>query len=348
MRFVLHQVLILITCSFCLATAHAQSRGERAAKVLTAPVTFEYEQSVIEIVGTAEAKRSVTLYPATGDKVIAVNFQPGQRVEKGSVLVQLDDRRQRVAVDRAKIQLEDAKRDLTRLLESNRRGAVTQAQIDEATTLRDLAQVALRDAKTDLEDKFVKAPFTGIVGLTDVEVGDRINQQTAVTTIDDRSQLFVNFNAPENALSALTSSTQVSLQPWTKRTKYIRADIAQIDSRIAEQDRTIRARALLDNTNDSYRPGMSFRVSIKTQGERFVAIPESSLSWGVGGAFVWQSVDEKAVKVSVQVKQRLHGRILVNGDFFENDELIVKGIQRLREGQAVTPEPVAYTQVKHQ
>ncbi|GBL05776.1 efflux RND transporter periplasmic adaptor subunit [Glaciecola sp. KUL10] len=331
---------VLLVCS---SSVWAQSWGgaERAASVLVQPVVFEYEEAKIEAVGTAEAVKSVTLFPAVADKVTEINFTPGQRVNAGDVLIKLDDRRQRVALSRAQIQLADAKRNYQRLLDSQKRGAASQSALDDAKTVRDLAEVELEQAQADLEDRSLLAPFDGVLGLTDIEVGDRITTQTVVTTIDKRDNIFVNFNAPEAALGILLNNPEVSLQPWSNRTTYLNAKIAEVDSRIDENDRTIRARAILDNADDNYRPGMSFRVSLSLKGKEYAAIPEAALSWGASGAYVWKSVDDKAQRVDVKVKQRLRGRILVEGKLNQGDTLITEGIQRLRVGQAVKAVPTA-------
>lgn len=321
---------------FFSSALNAQFRGgDRPKLVVVEPLSFEYETSLIEAVGTAQAKRSVTLFASVSDEVIQVNFVPGQLVEKGDVLVALDSRLQDVAIDRAQIQLQDAKRNLDRVKASVARGAVTQLELDDADTEFKLAEVALQEAKENKEDRLVRAPFTGVVGFTDVEVGDRVTMQTEITTLDDRSQLFVNFAAPEAAVSYLMLKPEVQLQPWTDRDVSLTAKIGELDSRVNTQDRTIRARALLSNVNDQYRPGMSFRVSLQLQGQRYVAIPEAALSWGATGAFVWLADEEKAQRVEVQVQQRMRGRILVSGGLRDGQTLIIEGIQGLRDGQAL-------------
>ena len=330
--------LCMTLCALSLP-AYSQYFGDNQAKlVVLEEVAFKNETKNVEAVGTAEAIRSVTLYAAVSDEVTEVNFVPGQHVEKGKVLVKLDDRRQQVAVRRARLQLEDSLRTFKRLQESHERGAIAQSELDLARTDRDLAEVALAEAQADLDDRIIQAPFSGVVGLTDIEVGDRINEQTAITTIDDRSKLYVNFRAPEAALSVLMNNPKVTLEPWTNRNKDIKAEIAEVDSRISEDDRTMRARALLDNSKDGFRPGMSFRVNLSVDGNRFAAIPEAALLWGANGAYVWISENGKAKRIDVEVHQRLRGTILVSGSLEEGDLLISEGVQRLRNGQDVTTE----------
>jgi RND family efflux transporter MFP subunit len=328
-------VISLAISSFSFS-ASAQSRGAgRPAQVISIPVEFERLSSQIEAVGSAEAIQSIIIYPAVADKVTAIMFTPGQKVKRGDVLLELDARRQRVAVDRARIQLADSQRTLERLTTSRSQGAIAQSQLDDAVTARDLIKVTLTEAETELEDRTVKAPFAGVVGLTDVEIGDRITQQTAITTLDNRSELFVNFRAPETALTMLQQQPELTLQPWQGGDVNLQAQISQVDSRIDNINRTIRVRALLDNRDDLYRPGMSFRVNLKVQGEAYAIVPEAALLWGATGAYVWMEQDGKAKKVEVQIKQRLSGRLLVLADLAEGDMLITEGVQSLRAGQAV-------------
>ncbi|MCC2617334.1 efflux RND transporter periplasmic adaptor subunit [Aestuariibacter halophilus] len=324
-----------------MASSHAQQRGASATAVVTQPVAFESALQTTQIVGNAEALRSVALYPAVADRVVAVNFKPGQWVKQGDVLLALDARRQEVAVSRAEIRLKDAERRVQRLLDSKKQGAVAQSDLDDAITVRDLAAVDLREARIALADRSVIAPFDGVVGLTDIEVGDRINEQTLITTIDDRHQLYINFEAPESAAALLNQQTNVALQPWTDRQQTLVATLAQIDSRVSADDRTLKARALLDNPEDVYRPGMSFRVTLQTTGQNYAVVPEASLAWGATGAYVWLNAESKAKRVDVEIVQRLQGRILVKGDIPADGILIVEGIQRLRPGQAVVDTAVA-------
>lgn len=328
-------------CAFLLLMpiANAQFIGDRQAKlVVTKPILFMNETRKVEAVGSAEAVRSIVLYPAVSDEIKEINFVPGQYIEKGKVLVRLDDRRQQIALKRAALTLEDTQRTVKRLSASYDKGAIPINELDLAKTQRDLAEVALEEARADLEDRHIVAPFDGVVGITDVEVGDRITEQTVITTLDSRSKLFINFKAPEASLPVLLNAPSVTLEPWSDKGKQVKAEIAQVDTRINEADRTLRARAVLDNSSDQFRPGMSFRVNLTIEGDRYAAIPEAALLWGATGAYIWLAEEGKAKKVDVSVHQRLRGTILVSGDVKEGDTLIAEGVQRLRTGQAITTE----------
>ena len=317
------------------ASAQWGAGGDRPKLVVVERLSFEYETTNIEAVGTAQAKRSVIIFPSVSDAVTSVNFVPGQSVKKGDVLISIDSRLQEIDMKRTLIQLQSAQRNFSRVQQSVEKGAVTQLELDDAKTTVKLAEVAYEEAKENKEDRLVRAPFSGVVGFTDVEVGDRISQQTQITTIDDRESLLVNFAAPELAVAYLMEKPDVSLQPWTDRNTNLKAKISELDSRVNTQDRTIRVRALLENEFDQYRPGMSFRVTLSVRGQRYVAIPEAALSWGANGAFVWLAHENKSKRVQVSVQQRLRGRILVSGDLSDGEILIVEGIQSLRDGQTL-------------
>lgn len=132
----------------------------------------------------------------------------------------------------------------------------------------------------------------------------------------------------------LRNSGNVTVMPW-QGSDAINAKVAYLDSRIDPQTRTLRVKAKLDNENAQFLPGMSFRVHIEIQGERYAAVPEAALLWGATGPYVWKSVEQKATRVDVKIQQRLAGRLLVSGPLLEDDILVVEGVQRLRPAQAL-------------
>lgn len=324
--------VLLFSVLFTLTGVSTQANS---ANVIVEHVAMERAKEQVQAVGNAEAIRSVTLYPAVGDKVTAVHFKPGDKVSAGDVLLELDSRRQKTALEEARIKLADSQRIQTRLMQSHAKGAVPQNDLDDAKTITELAKVTVTQAETEFEDRQVRAPFDGVMGLTDVEVGDRITVQTPIATIDDTQSLYINFNAPESAISMLRNKGNVTVLPW-QSSKSVNAKIAYLDSRIDPQTRTLRVKAKLENPNEQFLPGMSFRVHIEVLGQGFAAVPEAALLWGATGPYVWVSVDKQATRVDVKIEQRLAGRLLVSGPLKQKDILVVEGVQRLRPKQALS------------
>ena len=311
---------------------------QRAVPVVTESLRFERARTRIEAVGTARARLSADIYPATSGEVVAVNFEPGQYVEKGDVLVELDAREARLAVRLARIQLEDATRLYERYSRSADSGAVLPTTLDAARTAMEAARVELESAEIDLDYQTIEAVFDGHVGATEVDPGDRIGPDTLVTTLDDRSSLLMSFDIPEAFVGELAPGDTVNLETWSRSGPAIDGEIVDIGSRIDPQNRTFEARARVENAEDRLRPGMSFRVTVDVEGELFAVVSEIALQWGAEGAYVWSVVDGAAVRVPVEVIQRREGRVLIDGDLPENASVVVEGTQSMRDGVPVRPQ----------
>lgn len=328
----------LFALSGCAEEPQGRSSAvaERQVPVIAEHIGFEHAQSRVEAVGTSRAVLSAELYPATSGEVVAVNFEPGQTVRAGDVLVELDGREQELAVRAARLRLEDAERLYDRYQRSADSGAVLPTTLDAARTAVETARVELERALLALEDRSIEAVFDGHVGATEIDLGDRIGPDTLITTLDDRSSLLVSFDIPEAFIGELRVGDSVRLETWSTSLPEIMGEIVDIGSRVDPQNRTFVARARVANADDTLRPGMSFRVNADLQGERYAAIPETGVQWGIGGAYVWSIVDGTATRVQVQVIQRREGRVLVDGDFDGSDLVVVEGSQRMRDGVAVS------------
>ena len=305
---------------------------QRAVPVIAETVRFEHAATHIEAVGTSRAMLSAEIHPAAAGEVVAVNFEPGQFVRSGDVLVQLDSRQQVLDEELARLRLVDAERLYDRYARSADTGAVLPTTLDAALTAVETARVELEQARIRLEDRKIRAVFDGYVGGTDVDIGDRIGPEATITTLDDRSSLLVSFEVPEAYIGELKEDEEVTLQTWSAASPEVGGQIVDIGSRIDPRNRTFIARARVDNADDRLRPGMSFRVSVDVKGARYAVVSETAVLWGAEGAYVWRLVDGTAVRAPVKVIQRREGRVLIDGAFSENDVVVVEGTQRMRDG----------------
>ena len=331
-------ILLMATLSGCADEQQSAAAPPvaRTVPVIVEPLRFESARTRVEAVGTSRAMLSAELYPATSGEVVAVDFEPGQFVQAGDVLVELDRREQELAVRAARLQLEDAERLYDRYRRSADSGAVLPTALDAARTAAATARVDLDRALIALEDRTIEAVFDGHVGVTEVDPGDRIGPDTLVTTLDDRSSILVSFDIPEDFIGELEAGDTARLETWSASMSVVTGEIVDIGSRVDPRNRTFAARVRVDNSDDALRPGMSFRVNVDVKGERYAVIPETGVQWGTGGAYVWSVVDGAATRVPVQVIQRREGRVLVDGEFGNDDIIVVEGTQRMRDGVAVS------------
>lgn len=330
--FLLVMLLVLAACS---EPAPQEVRQARAVKVLVEPVELSHERLKVEAVGTSEALQSVTLFSAAAGEVVKVGFRSGDYVEAGTVLLFLDQRDQELAVSLAEVRVEDAERLLNRYQRSADSGATLPTVLDTARSELSVARIDLDRARIALEDRQVTAPFAGHLGITDIDVGDRVRVDTAIATLDNRLELLVSFDLPELLVGKIIMGAPVSLSTWNMRSKAVAGNVIQLGSRIDPESRTFVARARVENPSDSLRPGMSFRVQLDLAGDPYPVMPEIALQWGADGSFVWTVEDGNAVQVPVSIIQRQKGQVLVEASLPVGQLIVVEGIQRLRPGVSV-------------
>ncbi len=335
-RFIAAGVSLLLLFG-CGAPAETAKRERPPVTVVVDTVKLSNQELLVEAVGTSRALRSVTLFPAAAGEVVSVNFEPGDFVAAGHVLVQLDERKEKLAVELAEFRLKEADSLYERYVRSAETGATLPTTLEAAGTELEAARITLNQARIELQDRRIIAPFEGHVGLTDVDAGDRIQIDTPVTTLDHRQSLLVSFELPEVLLDRIAPGQSLNLQTWEQNAKTVAAEIVDIDSRVDPELRTFLVRAKADNSRDNLRPGMSFRVRLALQGDRHPELPEIAVQWGSDGAFVWTVTEGMANRIPVNIVQRKQGKVLVEGAIDAESIVIVEGIQRLRPGLAVKP-----------
>lgn len=326
-------LLLLAGCSE--KTDNRQAATEKTVTVVVEAVRFSNEQTRIEAVGTSRAMQSVTLNPVTSGEVVAVNFEPGQKVESGAVLVQLDDRNEQLALELARIRVEDAKKLYDRYQKTASSGAILPTVLDAAKTAYQAAEVIYKQARIALDDRIIRAPFTGYVGIAEIHPGDRVDPGTIITTIDNRDGLLISFEVPEIMVGALNTGDRVAISPWNSQDTSAQGEVVDIGSRIDPLTRTFITRAQVDNKTDLLRPGMSFRVSLDIKGKNYPVLPEIAVQWGADGSYIWVVSSGQAHRVSASIIQRQQGKVLVNAALVEGDLVVVEGVQRMYEGVKV-------------
>jgi membrane fusion protein (multidrug efflux system) len=344
-RFVelLTLMLLATLLAACSPSApEAPRRGAQAVKVLVAPIELSKERMRVEAVGTAQALQSIALFPAVAGEVVNVAFRAGEFVPAGAVLVELDHRDEALAVELAEVRQREADSVYQRYLRSAKTGATLPTTLEAALATLEAARIDLGRARLALEDRTIKAPFAGFVGITEIDVGDRVRPDTVIATLDDRSGLLVSFELPELLVGRVQRGDEVLINTWDMRSTAAQGEIIQLGSRINPETRTFVVRARVDNSDDQLRPGMSFRVKLDLEGLPYPVMSEIALQWGAEGAFVWAVEDGKAVQVPVSIIQRQQGQVLVksgkSGMLEPGRLVVVEGLQRLRPGIAVAPD----------
>lgn len=325
-------------------TDPAQRNGKKKSKpapVLVRPVSYGEETIAVEAIGTGRAMKSVTLFANTAGRVSEVNFAAGDFVKAGKRLLKLDQKSELLAVELAEVRLAEAKRNFNRLKRLRASSSVTQSAVETAQSGLEASEIQLKQAKTDLADRTVVAPFSGHLGLTELNIGDRIDTDTAIVTLDERSTLLIKFDIPEALLGRVRQGDPVTLVPWSDLTQVHEGLIFDVDSRVDENSRTFQLRAGISNKDDTLRPGMSFRVSLVIKGGKYPAVPEIAIQWGGNGSFIWVIRDGRAQKLPVVIVQRQQEAVLIDAEVNTGDRIVVEGLHRMRDGRKVSATDVS-------
>lgn len=307
----------------------------KSVPVIVEAVGETRDTVLIEAIGTGRARQSVMMFPAAAGEIIEIPIETGEMVKKNQIVMRLDSRDARLIVKVAQTRVKEAESALTRATRLRDNNVRSKANVEDAEIILERAKLELNQAQEALNDRTMRAPFDGVVGMPNVEAGDRITMQSDVMTIDDRSTIWVEFDVAERNLARLKVKMPITARTPTFPDRDIEGYINKIDSRIDPVSRTVRVRAAFLNTGDELRPGMSFFVAVNLKGPMLPSVPELALQWQNGESFVWRVSEGKATKVNVISKRRLNNKVLIEGDIMPGDIVVVEGVQRLRDGRLV-------------
>jgi RND family efflux transporter MFP subunit len=310
----------------------APRRNVRPSPVITSTVGSASINDRVTAIGDGEAVRSVIVVPQAPGILGVVLVKPGDNVEAGDLLAELDSETQKIARDRAELAFDVAEKKVARFEKLWEARASSEVELINAKIERDNAELALRDAELELRKRSITAPIGGIVGFVQEETGDYVTQQTEIVTIDDRSSILVDFWIPERFSLEVRQGQRIEVAAIAIPGRHIEGQISAIGSRVDKASRTIRVRALLDNSEDLMRPGMSFRVVLRFPGDDYPAVDPLAVQWSSTGPYVWKVADGKSERIAVRILQRNSDYVLVSGDLATGDEVVTEGLQSLRPG----------------
>lgn len=307
-------------------------RNGNATLVVTAPVKKGTVNDRLNAIGNGEAIQSVVVMPQASGTVSEIRTSSGARVVKGQVLARLDDEEQVIERDKAQVTLRSAveKSNSYKNLKSVSRLDVLDAQIAE-----EAAKLALSTAELNLKRRDIVAPIEGVAGIVAANIGDNVTTQSTIVSIDDRSEILVNFWAPERFATAIKVGMPVEATSISRPGETFKGEIEAVDNRVDEASRTIRIRAKFGNEKDELRAGMSFGVTMRFAGETYASVDPLAVQWDAEGSYVWRVTDNKSNKVRVQIVQRNPDAVLVKAELADGEPVVIEGLQRVREGGAV-------------
>jgi membrane fusion protein (multidrug efflux system) len=297
-----------------------------------------------QAVGSLRSRRGVMIRPEVSGRITQLNFNDGQRVRKGQLLVQFDDQLPLAQVQQSVAELSIAQANQKRNQELVAQNFISQRSLDESAANLQVAQAKLSLSQATAARLKILAPFDGIVGIRQVNVGDYLKDGADIVNIEDIEAIFVDFRLPERFQSKVrrgqTALLDIDALPGRKYTAQVQA----IDPLIDANGRSVGVRGCIDNRQLQLRPGMFARVNA-VFGERDNArvIPEEAIVPQGGKQFVIKLLAGPTAqtritkRVEVKVGLRRPGKVEILEGLEAGDTVVTTGQQRVqRDGTTVT------------
>lgn len=324
---------------YVVANAEAQgkppARRRGPALVETAIAENRKLSETVEAVGTTRARQSIDIVPEASGRIEELLFSPGQHIEKGAVLVRLDDTIERANKTEAEAKLTERQRVLDRVTLLRGSNAVAVATLEDATARLAEARAELDRADQRLGERTIYAPFAGTVGLAEVDFGARVSAGTFITRLDDLSEVEVEFSLPETLFARVKTGQKVVAVSIAFPDHSFTGTIEAVDSRIDPVSRAFRTRAVIPNPSGTLPAGMFMSLELTLSQSDHIVVPEEAIIFQAAETYVFRVTGGKAERVSVKTGQRRDGLVAILDGLAAGDEVIVRGLHRVRDGGEV-------------
>ena len=301
----------------------------------------------LEAIGTATAAQGADLSVEAAGIVREILFKAGDTVEKGQLLVQIDDRQERADLAAAQAALELAETTLKRARELRERGVSATSALDSAEAEAVSARSTVTKLQAALETKQLTAPFAGTVGIPKIEVGQYVTPGTVFATLQDRTKMRVDFSLTEQDASLAAPGLPVTVTSEVGDVT-LSGTVSGLDPKIDPNSRLVTIRAEVPDAEGKLTPGQFLRLRVSLPEEQdIIALPQTVVSSTLYGDSVFVVRSEKAEdgtetliakQVFVKLGRRAADLIEVREGLVAGDKVVNAGQNRLSSGAAVTLE----------
>lgn len=290
----------------------------------------------VESVGTTVANESVDLTAAVSETVSRVAFEDGAYVEAGEILVELTSVAEATRLAEAQATVTEAERQFERLQGLSADRLVAGSDLDTARAALQTAQARLEGVMADLEDRLVRAPFSGYLGFRNVSAGSLLTPGTVITTLDDVSVMKLDFRIPEVYLADIQTSQTITARSIVYQDRDFEGRISVIGSRVDPVTRSVSVRAEIDNPERLLRPGMLMTVTLALNAKPAMVVPERAVIAAQGQQYVFVvGADNRVERRAVEVGRRRDGMVEIASGVEIGERVVSEGTIRVRPGLPV-------------
>lgn len=333
-------ILVLLSGLFvrCGSSEISGSEGQRGAPTISVEVQAikaEPIQHKITVTGSVLANEAVELRSEISGRIIQLNFDEGTFVQKGALLVKINDRDLRAQLKQLELRDSLLSRDLYRQQQLLAIKAISQEEFDQVETELELLRSEQEVVRTQIERTSVVAPFSGMVGLRQVSEGAYVDPSTLIATLQQIDPVRLEFAVPEKYRSFLMTGTQVQFSV-TGVDSTFHAQVYAIESRIDPVTRSVTARARSANPEGKLFPGAFARMELILQDiPEALMLPAEAIVAEMSTHKVYVIRDGKALATEIETGIRTEHRTQIVSGLSIGDSVAVTGLLQLRDGAKV-------------
>jgi len=333
--------VFIVLNRFYGAESTVQTQEPEGIPVAIAVATEEQVPVALTGIGELEATRQVMITSETGGLITRILFRPGESVEEGQTLIQLNDAPQQGELDRLKAASTNAKAQLARTRLLFNKQISTQQELDQALANWQQLQGEIAKTQALIEQKRIKAPFKGVLGIRKVNVGQFVHAGDAMVSLTDPRVMFANITLPERLLPQIKRDQQMNIMVDAYPEQTFKGRVSTIESVVDRGTRTVQVQATVNNPDNVLSSGMYARgqVYLATP-KKIVRIPETAVSYNAYGDFVYVVSETKAQvfsakQVYIRTGEKFNGQVAIDKGIHAGDKVITSGQLRLTNGSVV-------------
>jgi len=327
------------------AAAQAAAMQPPPEAVTTIVAAAEPWPDTLPVIGTTAAVQGVTVAADLPGLVARIGFDSGRAVHAGDVLVELDTRQEQAQLAAAEAQRELARLNFERMQALVVDGAISKADFDQAAAEQKSTEARVGEIKASIARKTIRAPFSGILGIRQVNLGQYLSGGDPVVPLQALHPIYVNFGVPQQETARVHVGGSVRIVADELSGASFTGRVTAVDSVVNQATRNVQVQATVPNPDGKLKPGMFVQTSIATGASRsLVSLPASAIGYAPFGDSVYVLGDLKGpdgrtyrgvTQKFVKIGPTRGDRVAVLSGVNAGDEVVTSGVFKLRNGAAV-------------
>ena len=297
-------------------------------------------------IGSITAVHQVTVNPEVGGRVTKIFFEPGQAVKAGDPLVQINDAPDQGDLANYQAQAKLAEINLARSKLLIKRQFTPQETVDQNQSQLEQMGALMQKTEAVIAQKLIRAPFSGQLGVRQIDLGQYLNPGAPIVTLTDLSMLYVNFTLPSQIRSQISVGQRVNVTSDAFPDRKFEAKLTTIEPQLSADTRTIEVQATMPNPDDALLPGMfvDAAVVLPPQPDTIV-VPETAVEYTLYGDSVYVihkggkdakgNPILKVVRTSVKTGARWDDKVAILGGLKSGEQVVAAGQVKLQNGAQV-------------